>query len=301
MIRKILFAIAALAFVLMDSSAIAANNSEKVVAVKPEVKSVKLSSGIKLQYVEQGDASGVPVILLHGYSDSWRSFELVLPLLPKSIHAFALSQRGHGDSGHPQSDYHPRDFAADVAAFMDAMKLKRAVIVGHSMGSYVAQRFALDYPERTRGLVLAASFSTLRGHSGVKELWDSTIAKLTDPVDPALVRGFQQSTLHKAVPSSFFETAVYESCKVPARVWHSALSGLMETDFSSELDKIKAPTLIVWGDRDSLFPRSDQEFLASAIAGSKLLVYPGVGHGLHWEEPERFAADLLSFIQKHVR
>jgi alpha-beta hydrolase superfamily lysophospholipase len=58
-------------------------------------------------------AAGVPVILLHGITDSWRSFEPVLPHLPASIRAFALSQRGHGDSERPAAGYHPRDFAAD--------------------------------------------------------------------------------------------------------------------------------------------------------------------------------------------
>ncbi len=64
-----------------------------------------------------------------------------------------------------------------------------------------------------------------------------------------------------------------------------------------ELDKIKAPTLIVWGDQDAILPRSDQEALAAAIAGSRLVVYPGAGHALYWEEPARFASDLVAFIE----
>jgi pimeloyl-ACP methyl ester carboxylesterase len=68
-------------------------------------------------------------------------------------------------------------------------------------------------------------------------------------------------------------------------------------DFSGEVGKIKASTLIVWGDRDAYFPRSDQEALASAIAGSQLTVYEGAGHALHWEEPAHFAADLVSFVE----
>lgn len=99
--------------------------------MKFNIKSIELPHRLKLEYVEQGDRNGVPVIFLHGITDSWRSFELVLPHVPKSVRAFALSQRGHGESERPQSDYHPRDFADDVAAFMDALELKRAVIVGH--------------------------------------------------------------------------------------------------------------------------------------------------------------------------
>ena len=110
----------------------------------------------------------MPVILLHGVTDSWRSFELVLPHLPPSIHAFALSQRGHGDADRPLTGYSFHDFAADVAAFMDALQLKTAVIVGHSMGSGVDQRFALDYPDRLLGFVLVGSFATLHANPAVR-------------------------------------------------------------------------------------------------------------------------------------
>jgi non-heme chloroperoxidase len=264
----------------------------------PVVKSVKLPNQVKLQYVEQGDPSGTPLLLLHGITDSWHSFELVLPHLPESIHAFALSQRGHGDADRPVAGYRPQDFAADLAAFMDALDLGSVVIAGHSMGSSIAQRFALDYPERTLGLVLVGSVTTWRGHPDFVELWDSVVSTLTDPIDPGFVLEFQESTLAQPVPPTFLETIVQESLKLPARVWKAALlEGLLEADFSGELEKIKAPTLIVWGDQDTL-TGSEQEALAATIAGSQLMVYPGAGHGLHWEEPARFAADLVTFTEK---
>src|SRR3712207_4230183 len=108
----------------------------------PVVKSVVLPNGVTLPYAVQGDPSGTPVVLLHGWPDSWRSFEGVMAHLPASVHAFALTQRGFGDADRPAAGYDPSDFAADVAAFMDAVGLASAVIVGHSMGSFVAQRVA---------------------------------------------------------------------------------------------------------------------------------------------------------------
>jgi pimeloyl-ACP methyl ester carboxylesterase len=77
----------------------------------PAVKSAALSTGVTLPYVEQGDPAGTPVVLLHGITDSWRSFEPVLPYLPDSIRAFALTQRGHGDADRPAAAYHPRHLA----------------------------------------------------------------------------------------------------------------------------------------------------------------------------------------------
>jgi non-heme chloroperoxidase len=263
----------------------------------PAIKSVELPNQVTLPYVEQGDASGIPVMLLHGVTDSWHSYEPVLPYLPDSIHAFALTQRGHGDASRPAAGYRFHDFASDLAAFMDAVQIESAVIVGHSMGSSVAQRFAIDFPERTLGLVLVGSFATLRGNPGVRELWDSAIATMTDPVDPGFVREFQQSTLARPVPRAFFEVVMAESLKVPARVWRAAFEGFLEDDFSGELNKIEAPTLIVWGEQDAFCPLSDQERLVGEIRGSRLLAYAGVGHAVHWEQPDRFASDLIAFTE----
>jgi non-heme chloroperoxidase len=69
-----------------------------------DVKSVALPNQVTLQYAEQGDASGIPVLLLHGFAESWQSFELVLARLSPSIHTFALTQRGHGDASRPRPD-----------------------------------------------------------------------------------------------------------------------------------------------------------------------------------------------------
>ena len=122
------------------------------------IKSVELLGRARLAYAEQGDPLGIPVLLLHGATDSWRSFERVLPHLPDSIRAIAVTQRGHGESSRPEGGYRTSDFAADLVALMDALDLETAVIAGHCMGGSVAQRFALDYPERTQGLVSLGPF-----------------------------------------------------------------------------------------------------------------------------------------------
>jgi pimeloyl-ACP methyl ester carboxylesterase len=274
--------------------------SESSANATPAIKSVELSAEVTLQYVEQGDERGIPVILLHGITDSLHSFDLMMPRLPRRFRVFALSQRGHGDSSRPAS-YRTRDFASDAAAFMDKMKIKSAVIVGHSMGSYIAQRFAIDYPDRTLGLVLIGSFSTLRGNREVAAFRDSVVSKLSDPVDRGFVREFQASTITRSVPEKFFETVIEESAKVPARVWKLALEALLEDDSSTEIGNIKAPTLIVWGDRDSFFLRKEQDTLASRITGARLVIYSGTGHAPHWEEPDRFASDLAAFTDKLIR
>ena len=264
----------------------------------PKVESIELPHGVRLPYVERGDSSGVPVVFLHGFLDSWRTFGPVLSRLPESIHAFAVTQRGHGEASRPAAGYGVPDFAADLTAFMDVLRLEAAVIVGHSMGSAVALRFALDHPERASGLVLGGASASLRANSEARKSWNALLSRLTDPVDPELVREGLKNTLARPVPQALFESLAQESLKVPAFVWRAAMDARWhaEGDFAGELAEIRAPTLILWGDRDVRYPRSEQEAIAAAIPDSRLVVYPGAGHMLHVEEPARVASDLAAFI-----
>ena len=97
----------------------------------------QLTTGPRLHYAEQGDPTGEAIIFLHGYSDSWFSFSRVLPLLPPVYHAFALTERGHGDSDKPVCCYTVDDFAADVDAFMDAVGIEETTLPRRSFGRHL--------------------------------------------------------------------------------------------------------------------------------------------------------------------
>jgi pimeloyl-ACP methyl ester carboxylesterase len=231
-------------------------------------------------------------VLLHGLTDSHRSYEPVLAALPEWIRAYAITQRGHGDASRPESGYWSSDFAADVTGFLDAVGVEKAVIAGHSMGSIVARCFAREHPERTLGLVLAGAFADL-DRPDLKGLLEEFRA-LGDPVDPEYARAWQESNLALPVPDEFFETIVEETVKTPARIWSAAIEGMM-TEGPEPHGAIEAATLIVYGDGDAFIPRSDQDALMAAIPQAELIVYEGGGHALHWERPERYAADLARF------
>jgi pimeloyl-ACP methyl ester carboxylesterase len=160
----------------------------------PDPTEITLRNRLTLSYVDQGSRSAPAVVLLHGLVDSWRSFERVLPHLPASVRAIVPSQRGHGDSERPATGYRTRDFASDVALLLDALGVTSAVVHGLSSSSLVAQRFAIDNPGRTAGIVLEGSFATLRGNQAVTSAVASSISTLRDPIDPDVVRGFQAGT-----------------------------------------------------------------------------------------------------------
>lgn len=262
-------------------------------------RKVTIAPEVTLDWLEGGDPSGQPVLLLHGYSDSLHSYRPLLAMPPAGLRLIALSHRGHGGSDKPASRYDAAELADDVARFMDALGIARAVLVGHSMSSQVAQRLAAHHPGRTQALILMGAFTTLKGHAEIEAL-RQVVEALDDPVDPAFVRDFQQGTLARPVPSWFFETIVGESLRVPAHVWRSALAAQMAQDSADYLPAIGAPTLVLWGDQDGVALRPQQQLLASGIADVRLKVYRGVGHSPHWEDPHRVAADMEAFLRERL-
>ena len=248
-----------------------------------------LGDGLELPYVEQGDPGGVPVVLLHAWLDSRRCFDQVMALLPERIHAFAFDQRGHGDASKPAEGYGLHDFSGDVGAFMDVVGLDAAVLAGASSGGYVAQRFAVDNPDRTLGLALLGSPRSLRGP---RPQFAEVVATLEDPIDAAFVRELNEGMVGHGVRDAVLGTICEENLKVPAHVWRAAFEGLLAAEPPLDSGPVSAPTLIVWGARDSLLPRAGQEAMAAQIPGARLMIYAEVGHLPVIEAPERVAADL---------
>lgn len=259
-------------------------------------ETVRLSTGPRIHYAEHGDADGEPVVFLHGWPDSRFSFSRVVPLLGRRLHAFVMDQRGFGDSERPDGDYGIEKFAADAVAFLDALSIERATIVGHSFGSFVTRQVAITYPDRVAKMVLIGTAVTA-ATPVVREV-QTAMSSLHDPVPVEFARDFQTSTAYAPLPDLFFERIVAESLKLPARLWREILEGVLAYDDAGQLDRITAPTLLMWGERDALFPRGDQDRLVAAIRGAILKIYPETGHCPNWECPERVAADLQSFLRE---
>jgi pimeloyl-ACP methyl ester carboxylesterase len=255
---------------------------------------VRLATGPRLHYAESGRSDGTPLVLLHGWPDAWFSWSRLMPLLPDRHRVFALDQRGFGDSERPESGYAIDDFASDVAAFLDALSIERAAVVGHSFGSFVARRVAQAHPERVSRLVLIGTGASTRNPVLLEVR--AAIEDLPEPVPIEFARAFQSSTIHFPVPDVFFEGMLAHSLKLPARLWREVAAGMLAYDDAPDVARIAAPTLLLWGEQDALFPREDQDRLAATIPGAKLVVYEETGHCPNWERPERVAADLDAFL-----
>src|SRR5689334_1536367 len=163
---------------------------------------------LQLPYAEHGAAGGTPVVFLHGYSDSHPSFARLMAQLPDEIHAYAVTVRGHGDAPKPEGGYDATQMARDVIDFLDQRGIERAVVAGHSMGSVLATRIALDAPERVAGLVLMGSRPSF---TGLDELFDE-VAAMGEAVDYEFAEAFQLSTLARPIPDGMLEEVSAESC-----------------------------------------------------------------------------------------
>ncbi|TMR96443.1 alpha/beta fold hydrolase [Nonomuraea basaltis] len=135
----------------------------------PIIQSARLATGVRLDFVQYGDPAGIPLLFLPGLADSWRSFEHVLPLLSKSIHAIAVTRPGHGAPDHPPASHHVGDFAADSMALLDTLGIHQAVIVGHSHGAVVARQLAVRHRDRVAGTVFVGLPSIAPEHRSATE------------------------------------------------------------------------------------------------------------------------------------
>src|SRR5579863_8859024 len=124
---------------------------------------IGLSDGETLAYIDIGPHDAVPVVLLHGYTDSARDWAPLAPFLSGRFRLIIPDLRGQGASSKPDCCYTRFDFANDIRLLLERLQVRSAVVVGHSLGSIVAQTFAEEWPGRTRRLILISSTGTYFG------------------------------------------------------------------------------------------------------------------------------------------
>ena len=258
-------------------------------------RQVRLPSGLRLNYVELGDPKGEPLLLLHGYTDSSRSWSLTAPYLSQ-YRLLIPDQRGHGGSDAPACCYGSTQFAEDARQFLDALGIKRAAVAGHSLGSMVAISLAADHPERVSRIILIGSTALVPVERGAW-LYESAMA-LRAPLDPSsqFLREWHPSNQPTPVDPVFAEAVEGEYLTIPLHVWRGVMRELAYVPVGRHAQDVKAPVLVLSGGKDPLFPAVHHASLLKAFPQAKAQVFPELGHNLNWERPDDVASAMKRFL-----
>ena len=263
-------------------------------------KSVPLPNGESLAYVSMGDPAGPAVVLIHGYTDSARDWVPLVPYLSPRLRLFLVDLRGHGRSGKPECCYTRFDFAYDIKLLLDALGVQQADIVGHSMGSFIAQSFAESWPERTQRVILISSSGGPRaGAPPRKPAYDyaAQIRQLKEPIDPDSPFMIEWWSSPTPVEADFIRRQRADAAAIPLRVWLAVLDqAVADGDLQRTLPQLKAPTLLIWGSADPIMEEEVRQTLREALPHAAVKVFQGLGHNPFWEDPQRCAEVINGFL-----
>ncbi len=261
----------------------------------------------RVHYQERG--AGDVLVLVHGNNSSAYSWKDVFDELAKEFRVVALDLKGFGFTAKPEGDYRVETQAALVMGLLDQLKIERAILCGSSMGGAVALSAAINYPQRVGSLILVGSSAFNEGASGGAALapayvrWPYVGAGLTALAltSDSLVRdGLRKSFYDESKVTDERIAAYYRPLRTRGgqRAARLVRDGRDYSSIENSLDKIRQPTLLIWGAHDRLNLLEDGRRLHSKIAGSQLIVYDNCGHLPQEEMPERFVRDVSEFVSK---
>jgi pimeloyl-ACP methyl ester carboxylesterase len=281
--------------------------------VAVEAQSVEID-GLPIRYLAAGE--GPPLVLLHGAGDNSLDWRWVLPALARKHRVYVPGLPGSPDSARPAADYSSAFFERFVAAFVDALGIGRATFVGNSLGGLVALRVALSEPARVTALVLVDSAGL--GYAinpaftsvNVPGPFEVAIPFWRTPVGAYQRAWGRTALLFAHPPESVPSEWLAEQCRLA--LWPgyleahlTALRALVSPLGQREvlvdrLPSVKVPTLVVWGERDRVFPESHAREADDRLQEGSLALIPNCGHMPHVECPDRFLAALDGFLLKRV-
>jgi len=268
----------------------------------------ELSTGIKMAYVEMGDPNGQVVILQHGMTDNSRSWSLAAPYFAEAgYHVYLPDLRGMGKSDAPDGYYTAITYATDLEAFFDAMNIDKAILVGHSLGSYTVQTFSIMFPERCEKLVLVSSLPMKSYQNtallGAYAAYIEPIAEDGHPSD-GFMDVWYATTLHEEKFADVFDTFLAnmkkEAQALSKKAWKNIMLGMLPmemTELYSQVDDT-IPVLILHGNEDTMAVTQYQEELCELfkVDENSYRNYEGIGHNIQFEMPERCATDILTWL-----
>ena len=273
------------------------------------MNTITTKDGTQIYYKDWG--SGPPVVLSHGWplsSDSWEA--QMLFLASNGYRCIAHDRRGHGRSSQPWDGNEMNTYADDLAALMDTLNLKNAVLIGFSAGGgEVARYIGRHGSKRLAKAALVASvpplmLKTAANPAGLPiEVFDGIRAgaladrsKLYQELASGPIFGFNRPGAK--VSQGMIDHFWLQGMQAGHKAAFDCIKAFSETDFTEDLRKFDLPTLILHGDDDQIVPIGASALASSKLVkNAKLVIYPGAPHGLTETHKDRLNADLLAFLK----
>lgn len=270
-------------------------------------------AGQRIHYRDQGERGGPVIILLHGSNSSLQTWEPLVKRLGETWRVVTLDLPGHGlTGGTPDKDYSAEGMIAAVDVVAAKLGIDHFVLGGNSMGGWVAWRYALAQPDRVDALLLLdASGMPLRksekappSNIGFRVLeypfgrWLATQITPRSLVEESL-RG---SVEKKAIVDDAMIDRYWELLRFPGNREATVLRARMDREpaMAARVGEIAAPTLILFGDKDRLINPTAAKTFNERIAGSEVVLLPGIGHLPMEEAPDATAAAIADFLKRRL-
>ena len=247
-------------------------------------------------------SQGDPVLLIMGLGYTMDMWYRTAPVLSQRYRAITFDNRGVGRSDVPPGPYSIAEMAADAASVLDSAGVTRAHVFGISMGGMIAQEFALQYPQRTRSLILGCT-----SHGGPQavladaEVITTLMARGTMSVEDG-IRAMIPFIYDRSTPRERIE----EDLEIRRRTFPTAqgyfaqVQGIFAYESLSRLSQLKVPTLVVHGESDRLVPPENGRRLARLIAGARLVMIPNASHIFPTDQQDAAHKAILDFLAEQA-
>jgi pimeloyl-ACP methyl ester carboxylesterase len=263
------------------------------------------ADGISTRIAEAGSSDLPAVIMLHGTGGHWETFAPNIGPLSKHFHCIAIDMVGNGYSDKPDYDYEIPIYVRHLESVMDVLNVKHASLIGMSLGSWVAARFALDSPARTDRLILMSPAGLIATQSNMARIRAERTQAVDNPTWDSIKAMFDHliADERNRIPDVIaLRQAIYrlpETRKVIDHVLALQDAEIRDRNLLTEdqWSSIQAPTLVVASGKDHGEYQSTARRVASYLPHSKVFEMPEVRHWPHFEDPDAFNAAALTFLQ----
>lgn len=254
-------------------------------------------NGVELNYKLEGPANANLLTMVHGWTAGQVLFEFggLFNALSSRVRVLTLDLRGHGDSGKLEKDYSLNTITKDVLELLKYLGIEEQIIIlGQSMGGFIATNFALKHPERTKGLILLNTTVRLLDSKEVKGTWDTLIQNL---------RKDRESTMREVTTQMFYgpsdpsiiDRLIEMSMKTPVEIGIRVFNEILTNNLLDDLGKIEIPALILHGEYD-IIPLRQAQAMHERLPNSRLVVIKNCGHLPFIEKPEETQKAMFEFL-----